>query len=204
MKFDNTTADHGEPLDLYCSICLAYVQERTKHCGPCNRCCSQFDHHCKWLNNCIGSENYQDFRSLTNWFLLTIALNLGFVVAMWATGLLKASDNISQPVVILLWIQGALSAIVFIFDLQLILFHVWIVSKGITTFEYIGFKREESVKKQELKDGEMTIEEYKDWRREALTNPSKPKSRTITRRAINQEEIKRRQIEKQEKLEKER
>ena len=77
----------------------------------------------------------------------------------------------------------------FIFDLQLILFHVWIVSKGITTFEYIGFKREESVKKQELKDGEMTIEEYKDWRREALSHPAKPKSRTITRRAINQEEM---------------
>lgn len=50
--------DTGEPFDLFCNICNAYVQPRTKHCGPCNRCCEEFDHHCKWLNNCIGTENY--------------------------------------------------------------------------------------------------------------------------------------------------
>ena len=45
----------------YCQICRTHVQERTKHCGDCNRCVSMFDHHCKWLNNCIGDRNYRHF-----------------------------------------------------------------------------------------------------------------------------------------------
>ncbi|VDP12108.1 unnamed protein product [Onchocerca flexuosa] len=27
-----------------------------KHCRQCNKCISGFDHHCKWLNNCIGAK----------------------------------------------------------------------------------------------------------------------------------------------------
>ena len=81
--FDSQTANDGGPLDLYCNICTVYVQERTKHCGPCNRCCSKFDHHCKWLNNCIGSENYEEFRVLINWFDGFCLLNILFIVGMW-------------------------------------------------------------------------------------------------------------------------
>ena len=62
--------DSGEPMDLFCSICDAYVQERSKHCGTCNRCCEEFDHHCRWLNNCIGTENYANFRFLIKAYLV--------------------------------------------------------------------------------------------------------------------------------------
>lgn len=49
----------GIPIDstgfeFMCQICNANIGERTKHCGDCNRCVAVFDHHCKWLNNCIG------------------------------------------------------------------------------------------------------------------------------------------------------
>ena len=62
--------DNCEPIELFCSVCQAYVQIKTKHCGPCNRCCEEFDHHCKWLNNCIGTENYNLFRRLINFYLI--------------------------------------------------------------------------------------------------------------------------------------
>ena len=61
-----------------CSICRSYVGQQTKHCGSCNKCCNDFDHHCDWLNNCVGGANYRTFL----WLIMVFAVCISFYQAL--------------------------------------------------------------------------------------------------------------------------
>jgi hypothetical protein len=57
------------------------VGKSSKHCRACDRCVEGFDHHCKWLNNCVGARNYAHFFSLVS--LAATLLTLQFGWALW-------------------------------------------------------------------------------------------------------------------------
>lgn len=60
-EFDNSK--HAHVIENgRCHLCnIRTSSSRTKHCSVCNKCVGKFDHHCKWLNHCIGSRNYVAF-----------------------------------------------------------------------------------------------------------------------------------------------
>jgi len=56
-----------------CPDCLRPKAPRAHHCKVCRKCVYRFDHHCPWINNCVGLYNYQYFIMLLFWLTLGCA-----------------------------------------------------------------------------------------------------------------------------------
>lgn len=44
-----------------CYSCEIVKPDRSKHCSVCKRCVHKMDHHCGWLNRCVGLNNQRRF-----------------------------------------------------------------------------------------------------------------------------------------------
>lgn len=137
---------------FYCEKCEFHVQVLTKHCGQCNWCTSGFDHHCKWLNNCIGKKNYRGFFllcvlvSIFSLFKVIICAVSIVITGAWFGDMVNhmTHDVKFNGVIATLVLTGILTIInliVLIAVTNLLFFHLWIGFKGITTFEYIMRRR---------------------------------------------------------------
>lgn len=45
----------------WCETCGTYRPPRSSHCRVCDNCVENIDHHCTYLNTCIGRRNYVSF-----------------------------------------------------------------------------------------------------------------------------------------------
>ena len=48
-------------MDILCTYCEIIKSETSFHCVMCGRCVEMFDHHCPFINNCLGYLNYKYF-----------------------------------------------------------------------------------------------------------------------------------------------
>lgn len=67
-----------------CITCRIIKPLRSKHCGQCNHCCSTFDHHCPWVNNCVGRGNHLVFTTFIAMVVTAMVLNQYLLVCyLW-------------------------------------------------------------------------------------------------------------------------
>ena len=44
-----------------CPECETIRTSRSRHCIICHSCVDRYDHHCPWINNCVGIRNHNLF-----------------------------------------------------------------------------------------------------------------------------------------------
>eukprot|EP00927_Polykrikos_kofoidii_P048807 TRINITY_DN43004_c0_g1_i1.p1 TRINITY_DN43004_c0_g1~~TRINITY_DN43004_c0_g1_i1.p1 ORF type:complete len:691 (-),score=94.61 TRINITY_DN43004_c0_g1_i1:117-2189(-) len=44
-----------------CTVCRTEREVRSHHCKECGRCVRRLDHHCPWIDNCVGLGNQRTF-----------------------------------------------------------------------------------------------------------------------------------------------
>ena len=63
-RINKETVEFMKLLETYdatalCPDCEIIRTKRSRHCFKCGFCVERFDHHCPWLHNCIGLNNYK-------------------------------------------------------------------------------------------------------------------------------------------------
>lgn len=150
-RANKTPYPETNQFEFFCNWCQVSVDDNVKHCRTCGRDVYRFDHHCWWLNNCIGAPNYHVFVKLIitcSAFLLTSSLtSLGFLIGEM---LERTSSNAELS-------MGSVAfGMAFLFWLlitKLIHFHYYLHKRKMTTYEYVMEKR---AKKNQKNKSEMS------------------------------------------------
>eukprot|EP00250_Pteridium_aquilinum_P021495 c25144_g1_i1 orf=1096-3459(-) len=164
---------------LFCTLCNAEVRKFSKHCRSCDKCVDGFDHHCRWLNNCVGRKNYVTFVSLMAICLIMLVLDWGVGLAVLVRCFAdkraiekqivnKLGSGFSRaPFAVVVVICTLVPLLASIPLGELFFFHIILIRKGITTYEYVVAMRAQS-EPQGLPDVEQQ------------SAPSSPTSSTAT------------------------
>lgn len=119
----------------FCTPCGIFKPDDAHHCHDCGRCVERMDHHCPWINNCVGLETEKYFIL----FLLYISLTGLFVSATLGYGLRSGGVSVLTTVFLVMDLIGA--AVFAVAMMGFVGFHLSMVYKGMTTIDYVVAKR---------------------------------------------------------------
>jgi len=120
----------------WCPTCKIVRPPRASHCCHCDNCVLTFDHHCPFVNNCVGHRNYAFFTG----FLVAVSC-LGFAVFLGFYLCLPSSSGPENPALsdgvlnIVLLVICLPTGMLLIGVLGLGIFHAWLSISGRTTKE---------------------------------------------------------------------
>eukprot|EP00804_Cyclotella_cryptica_P022948 CCRYP_014973-RA/>CCRYP_014973-RA protein AED:0.15 eAED:0.15 QI:0/-1/0/1/-1/1/1/0/439 len=174
----------------FCWVCGIDVNEVSMHCKFCDKCVENFDHHCHWLNTCVGRSNYDYFfRTIGSTLALVLAhggVLAGLVISFFVQYASKKSGSeidhdstlqksndwfgaeagiaITAVNTLFLVIDGSCISLLG----QLFLFHIRLRREKITTYAYIvrDGQRKREASREKMQMGRKRIVALNDAKRE--------------------------------------
>lgn len=121
-----------------CGFCGCMQPLRARHCEDCDRCIRKFDHHCPWLDTCVGEGNHRFFLMFviskaiaTTWATIIIwqalEFHTGWSEWLKTNAILLLDLCITVTVTVILTILGGL--------------HTYLMAINSTTWEMISRER---------------------------------------------------------------
>lgn len=128
----------------YCATCHIWRIPRMSHCSICNVCVESHDHHCVYLNNCVGRGNYRYFL----WFLLSVVMTCAYLIIFMYLRCFRIHNGDDthlfrlfvkrSPVTLFLALASLMGLI---YPALLLLFHLYLTAHNMTTREYLNYAR---------------------------------------------------------------
>eukprot|EP01063_Lacrimia_lanifica_P007376 TRINITY_DN1468_c0_g1_i1.p1 TRINITY_DN1468_c0_g1~~TRINITY_DN1468_c0_g1_i1.p1 ORF type:complete len:319 (+),score=53.22 TRINITY_DN1468_c0_g1_i1:911-1867(+) len=78
----------GEQWSRYCRVCKEWKPPRAHHCHFCGVCVMKMDHHCPWINNCVGHNNQRYFMNMLLYIWLETA-HIMLCIALYRSDALR-------------------------------------------------------------------------------------------------------------------
>lgn len=139
MFYKGRSDREGQEYEWY--TCDWYVSESTKHWKACEKWVKGFDHHWIWLNNCIGYNNYRAFIVLITVYLILsvifVALSISVIIKVYRIEYVKGDTVLRVYLSIFLLCKAVITTLICV----LWLFHMYLIHKNITTFQFITNRR---------------------------------------------------------------
>ncbi|KAJ2041806.1 hypothetical protein GGI08_006972 [Coemansia sp. S2] len=154
-----------DPTTGLCRVCCVQAGPGTRHCKRCNKCVVGLDHHCRWLNTCVGKRNYWLFFSslvfafLALLFVLSGAARLVYLAATDESAFDRTArlflnqtpmdfNKVMSPpaiaLVVVLAFYAVLAAAGLVSVAMLLTLHLRLCVMRMTTFEYAAMKYKQS------------------------------------------------------------
>ncbi|KAG9471569.1 hypothetical protein GDO78_014258 [Eleutherodactylus coqui] len=135
---ETTSQNPGAVRMRRCGYCLLKQPMRARHCKSCQRCVRRYDHHCPWIENCVGEKNHRVF-------ILYLALQL--LALLWAVRIawsgFYAAVTWSEWLLanILLLVAFMVIGVCTVVVILLLVSHLYLISCNVTTWEFMSHHR---------------------------------------------------------------
>ncbi|KAL5709549.1 protein S-acyltransferase [Ranunculus cassubicifolius] len=121
----------------FCQKCSHYKPPRAHHCRVCKRCVLRMDHHCIWINNCVGHANYKVFFVFVTYAVIACFHSLVLLVGSVVHGDPEYSKQSEDGSLRIFYVISGLLLVPITMALSILLgWHIYLILRNKTTIEY--------------------------------------------------------------------